>query len=126
MHRLALLAALLMACAPVVSRWVQAAPWWQPQAMCTSTGPQPQAAALPGHADHAGMGTQDRGGVPHDGHGFACDYCVLAARMLPAPAIALSVPPPLSAPSPASTAGLPPADASHWPAHAPRGPPIHA
>lgn len=127
MHRLALLATLLMACAPVVSRWVQATPAWPGQAMCTTDGLRAAGDVLPGQADPAGVGAQDPGGPPsHGDHGPACDYCVLAARLLPTPAIALPLAPPLSAAALANTVSSPPPDASHWPAHAPRGPPIHA
>ncbi|WP_115049775.1 DUF2946 family protein [Xanthomonas arboricola] len=92
LHLLACLAVLLMLVAPLISRWSQP-PSGEP--MCTS-GP---ALAADGslHAGHPAMPTPPAAhqhdaaaspAVPHSGdhaaaHGEACDYCVLAARLLP-------------------------------------------
>jgi len=127
MQRLALLATLLMACAPVVSRWMQSAPSWPAQAMCTTEGLRLADGVLLAHAGHAGIAAQAPDAAPaHADHGLACDYCVLAARVLPMLAFALPVPPVLPVLAPVETTAFPPPTASPWPAHAPRGPPLRA
>jgi len=131
MHRLALMGALLMAAAPVVSRWMQSH---------GATG-MPMAAMT--HGAHAGMGQMQHAGhamkmdmamsMPMDhggrmpmpaGHDeAACDYCVLAAGLLPF-VLALLILPLLR---PAVHQLLPrlplPRLGIAWPAHAARGPP---
>lgn len=111
MHRLALMGALLMAVAPVISRWIQAHasgdPLRQPVAMCTSHGLQqldPAKAAVVLHAAHGGnamamdmlmpgMSAGDDAGMPADHHdGVACEYCVLAANLLPFVLVLLLLP----------------------------------
>jgi hypothetical protein len=141
MHRLALVATLLMVCAPLVSRWLQALPG-DAQPLCTSEGlrevmsvlPQASAAHV-GHAMHAVAATAGdtyEGQRPvdemadHTDHGFACDYCVLAARLLPWLAVALLLLPLLRAIAPQFRVLLLVPAAPHWPAHAPRGPPLLA
>lgn len=138
MHRLAFVATLLMVCAPLVSRWLQAAPP-DPQALCTTEGLRVAALASPAmdgaHAGHAMATTAGEahggGHAPDDGsghaeHGFACDYCVLAARLLPWLAVALLVLPLLRAMAPGLRfAAIAPAS-TYWPAAVPRGPPLHA
>lgn len=92
LHLLACLAVALMLVAPLISRWSQAR---APEPMCMS-GPVPTTAAAVhvGHApaqahsavppEHAMAGAMHHAG-DHDAalHGEACDYCVLAARLLP-------------------------------------------
>ncbi len=141
MHRLALLGALLMVVAPVVSRWLQ---WHGPAeplrvltALCTSGGMRlvdlggaaPQAT---GHGDHApnlamdmaGMDHAAPDGMPVDHHeGMACDYCLLAARLLPFVLILLLLPLLQAAPSLLPEHRATPRQALPWPAHAARGPP---
>lgn len=92
LHLLACLAVLLMLVAPLISRWSQAQ---AVEPMCTS-GPAPDAGGSL-HAGHPGLMTQTAAHQhdvavlplkPHTGdhagaHGEACDYCVLAARLLP-------------------------------------------
>jgi hypothetical protein len=144
MHRFALMGALLMAVAPVVSRWVQSHRDAMPVAMQAMCG----GADMPmAGMDHAGMDrmahdghhampmaadmamTMDHGGgmpMPAGHDGAACDYCVLAGGLLPF-VLALLVLPLLRIavhPLPPGWA-LPRADAA-WPAHAARGPPLHA
>lgn len=137
MHRLALLAVLLMLVAPLLSRALQALPPLD-QPMC-STGSQSPAeqpdASSAEHALHAGMaghaagpsmsGDDSRIGA-HATHEYACDYCVLAARLLPWLVAVLLLWPLLHAavPRPCLTwAVLLP---SRWPAHSARGPPLVA
>ncbi|SEK55071.1 hypothetical protein SAMN05428989_0329 [Pseudoxanthomonas sp. GM95] len=155
MHRLALMGALLMALAPVVSRWVQSqapAASQAIQAMCH--GVAAPVATMPEHAgmEHAGM---THAGMQHAGHAMnmdmpmqmamplameygagmpmppghdeaACDYCVLAANLLPFVLVLLV----LALLAPAIHTFLPslarPRIGGAWPAHAARGPPLLA
>ncbi len=139
LHLLALLAVSLLLAAPLLSRWQQAAPaLLAAQPMCTERGPAVRAlpglaaVAPPGHAGpHAGEGRLAGGAdsarhSPADHAGAACDYCLLAARLLPGLALLFVL---LAAPCPAR----PPVGpvraaraAPRWPAHAARGPPLAA
>lgn len=141
MHRLALLGALLMVVAPVVSRWLQGQDQAEPlralAALCTSGGLRlvdlAGAASQPaGHGNHAtglamdmaAMGHAAPDGMPADHHdGMACDYCLLAARLLPFVLILLLLPLLQAAPSLLPEHRAPPRQALPWPAHAARGPP---
>lgn len=141
MHRLALLGALLMAVAPVVSRWIQSHPASEPlrqlAEVCTRGGMHWVVVGSgttvrdAGHddamramgMDHAAMGHADGTPMPADHDGMVCDYCLLAARLLPF-VLALVLLPLLQA----AVALLPvhrvfPRVAAVWPAHAARGPP---
>lgn len=147
MHRLALMGALLMAVAPVLSRWVQshqdAGPLHQVAALCTSGGMQlvelGPAGPTMSHAGHAtdmvvgmamgmaGMEHGDAGGMPADHHdGMACDYCLLAARLLPLGLALLLLPLLQAAPALRPVHRALPRLAIAWPAHAARGPPLRA
>lgn len=156
MHRLALIGVLLMVVAPLVSRWVQSSggigPLTQLVALCGGHGPQP---ARPDHAMHHDMAAMEHagmkhagmapaghampmamdmsmpmdhgdGGMPPDHDGAACDYCLLAARLLPFVLVLLLLP------MLRATAFTPgwiwamPRIAAAWPAHAARGPPLPA
>lgn len=143
LHRLALLATLLMVFAPLLSRALQPAPVLEVPD-CTSEGLRPQAASAVHHAavashdgsrGDAGISARvdvathahDSGGIAsHADHGVLCDYCVLAARLLPWLAVALLLLPLLRAAAPHVLSPLLAPAARHWPAHAPRGPPLHA
>lgn len=133
---LALAAALLMALAPVVSRWIQSAPGAH-TAMAhamTSMAMAPPAPAVPplsdahaahaGHMDAATDTDKPRPQDPHAAHGEACDYCTMASRLLPWLALLLVLAPVLYRVAPqaprttVSSAGL------RWPAHPVRGPPL--
>jgi hypothetical protein len=144
MHRLALMGALLMAVAPVVSRWMQAHPGGDPlhqlAALCTSHGLQQAdlaSATVAVHAAHAGtamamtmdmpmlgMNAGDADGMPADHHdGMACEYCVLAGNLLPF-LLVLLVLPLLQHTAMRPQAFRPlPRRALAWPAHGARGPP---
>ncbi|WP_082473445.1 MULTISPECIES: DUF2946 family protein [Xanthomonas] len=124
---LAIMAAMLMAVAPVVSRLAQAAAVAPPivSELChhgeTAVAAIAEAATPTAHA---------RGGAPigsdHTRQHDACDYCALAARMLP---VLLAVWLPLAAPAPpvfASPDTLPIVTGRFRYAHAPRGPPASA
>lgn len=133
MHRLALVATLLMVLAPLVSRCLPAAVP-PAQAMCTRADLREGIAASAGaHANHAMDSAEGmRGDGPRADartelglHGFACDYCGFAARLLPWLAAALLVLPRISTRAPGCPlARFAPAPRV-WPAHAPRGPPLH-
>ncbi|WP_234006558.1 DUF2946 family protein [Xanthomonas sacchari] len=119
-----MLATLLLAVAPVASRLLEAVAL--PVPLCTAAGLQADANVPPQHgAVHAGhtdaSGTQRGHGPAH----AACDYCLLAARLLPWLAIVLL----LAAGLPAPTAATPLCHRIHaavrWRAHAARGPPLN-
>ncbi|CAG2093981.1 DUF2946 family protein [Xanthomonas euroxanthea] len=135
LHLLACLAVLLMLVAPLISRWSQA-PSVEP--MCMS-GPVLDAGGSL-HADHHALPAQAAAhqhptaaspDKPHTGehattHGEACDYCVLAARLLPWLALlVLSLLHRLPAPAPAHRQARP-ATMVRWAALGARGPPLHA
>ncbi|ASK97665.1 hypothetical protein NY98_11065 [Xanthomonas citri pv. fuscans] len=95
---LACLAVVLMLVAPLISRWSQAQPI---EPMCTGApalsaenslhaGHRTQPAGLAADA-HSGAVANTRHAGTHDAatHGQACDYCVLAARLLPLLIVAL-------------------------------------
>ena len=126
MHRLALLAALLMIAAPLISRWLQTTPDTT-QPMCI-TQQDHSIVAADGHAGHAAMMAAHAGHVPapeHALHEYACDYCMLAARLLPWLAVALLLWTLPRGPRVSTLAAYPAVAAVLWPAHAARGPPIY-
>ncbi|WP_369937036.1 DUF2946 family protein [Xanthomonas tesorieronis] len=137
MHRLALMGALLMAIAPVVSRWLQSNtdPLGQLTALCTSRGmQQPDLGAVmaSAHATHTmsmdmAMSATDHGNadaMPADHHdGMACDYCVLAADLLPFVLVLLLLPLLMHAAMRPPAVQMLPHATSTWPAHGARGPP---
>lgn len=132
---LAFAAALLMAAAPVVSRWVQAGHAQHAAMMAMAP------AAMNGeHAEHHGMSAEEharhmRGSAvapatksqtpadPHAAHGEACDYCTMASRLLPWLAILLVLAPLLYRLAPASPRTIRLPISLRWPAHLARGPP---
>lgn len=63
---------------------------------------------------------------PHAGHGEACEYCMMASRLMPWLAVLLVLLPalPVIAPPVLRTVATP--RSLRWPAHAARGPPFHA
>lgn len=138
MHRLALMGALLMALAPVVSRWMQMHPAGaaaQLMALCTTGGLRlvehhRSSAALPPPAydtiTSVDTTADDGTRMPLDQHaGMACDYCTLAARLLPFVVALLLLPLiPLSR-SPRINDNVRPRATLAWPAHAARGPPAY-
>lgn len=119
-----MLAIVLMLAAPLLSRWQQARPGAgvaAAGALCTSRGLQ-ALPALPTVAMslHAGV-RDDGGGMPHEP---ACDYCVLAARLLPLLALLLLVLPWLRQRATLAPPCPPLVGAGSWRAHAARGPPL--
>jgi hypothetical protein len=139
--QLAFVATLLMALAPLVSRWQQA----QGEQVMLSHHPVSQqgmshhAMSLPGMPMH-GMSTHGMHGHaaapanttpaspidPHAGHGEACEYCMMASRLMPWLAVLILLVPalPVIAPTVLRTVAAP--RTLRWPAHAARGPPLHA
>ncbi|KLD78104.1 DUF2946 domain-containing protein [Xanthomonas hyacinthi] len=124
---LAMLAIVLMLAVPLLSRWRQArsGDWAAAAAgaLCTSRGLQSilplPAVGLPAH--HAGA--HDDGGMLHE---QACDYCLLAARLLPLLALLWLVLPWLRQRAPLASPRPPVVDTGTWRAHAARGPPLHS
>ncbi len=126
---LALVATLLMALAPVVSRWVQSG---HAQHACMAGMPDEHAghaAMMPAaHAHHlsgmADAAVPKAPADPHAAHGEACDYCTMASRLLPWLAVLLVLAP-LSYPLlPSAPWALPLPASVRWPAHPARGPPL--
>ncbi|MCW1978744.1 hypothetical protein [Xanthomonas campestris] len=135
LQSLAVLAVALMLVAPLISRWCQL-PLAQP--MCTSQAagaaasahgarhPMPGMGAAQHHvmdalAFHHAAPAQDAGA-----HADACDYCVLAARLLGALALVVLC---LLQLRPSKPAAPTPTHAWHalrWPALGARGPPLAA
>lgn len=125
---LALAAVLLMALAPVLSRWMQAGPGTaatMAHAMPAMGMPlDPHAAHAHGqHMAQEDVSAKAPAANPHAAHGEACDYCTMASRLLPWLAVLLVLAPLLYriAP-PAPRASVFAADLC-WPAHPARGPP---
>ncbi|WP_282270206.1 DUF2946 family protein [Stenotrophomonas sp. PS02298] len=134
---LAFAAALLMAVAPVVSRWLQS----QPLPM-SAMGHAAHEVAMPKPADaHAGhhdmqhmshdapvLAASDLKPTPpadpHAAHGEACDYCTMASRLLPWLAVILVLAPLLYRLAPESPRKTLVRASLRWPAHPPRGPPM--
>ncbi|QDI02486.1 DUF2946 domain-containing protein [Xanthomonas cerealis pv. cerealis] len=120
---LAVVAIVLMLTAPLLSRWQQArsGDWAAAAAgaLCTSGGVQSilalPAVSLPGHT-----GAHDDGRMLH---AQACDYCLLAARLLPLLAVLLLLLPWLRQRPPLASPRPPVVDRCSWRAHAARGPP---
>ena len=143
--QLAFLATLLMALAPLVSRWQQAqgpsvmlmpggmAHVMPPHEMNLQARPAHDMAMhhmsmhdMSGHAA-AAADTESAAPIdPHAGHGEACEYCMMASRMMPWLAVAIVLLPalPVIAPPVLRTVAAP--RSLRWPAHAARGPPLHA
>lgn len=125
--QLAVLATLLMVLAPLVSRALQVPPM-DHTAMAgrdhAAMGHDMHDMAMAGHGQHgAASAAPNRPADPHAMHGDACEYCVLAMRLLPWLAVLVLLLPLLWQPwlaFPWSQRVLP---AARWPAHAARGPP---
>ena len=119
-----MLAIVLMLAAPLLSRWQQArsGDWAAAAAgaLCTSSGLQ-SVLALPAVSSPAHSGAHDGGGMAHE---QACDYCLLAARLLPLLAVLLLVLPWLRPHAPLAAQRAPVVDSGVWRAHAARGPPL--
>ncbi|OBU64328.1 hypothetical protein A9K58_17195 [Stenotrophomonas maltophilia] len=122
--QLAVLATLLMVLAPLVSRALQSSPM----------APAAMAGMDHAHMHHAGAGSGQSPlhgqraltppADPHAMHGEACEYCVLAMRLLPWLAVLVLLLPLLWRPRPAFPWSQQVLPALRWPAHAARGPPL--
>jgi len=167
--QLAFVATLLMALAPLVSRWQQAQgpsimlmPGGMAHVMPGADGagsPPPHAAThhnapQPGMSHHGmahhdmtpqAMSTHDMslhaGSAhsaaaadtapaapvdPHAGHGEACEYCMMASRLMPWLAVLILLVPALPVIAPAVLRAVATPRSLRWPAHGARGPPLHA
>ena len=117
--QLAILATLLMVLAPLVSRALQAPPMDH-----AAMGHDMHDMAMAGHEQHNAATTAPSSlADPHAMHGEACEYCVLAMRLLPWLAVLVLLLPLLWRPRlvfPWSQQVLP---SLRWQAHAARGPP---
>ncbi|WP_267475677.1 DUF2946 family protein [Xanthomonas axonopodis pv. poinsettiicola] len=141
MQRLACLSALLLLCAPLVSRALDDASRFLDVPLCQSgpwhIGDAPKAVNIDAHAMQLLAGTQagadhQVSSARHDqhnadgGHAADCDYCLLAARLLSLVLLACLLFAPirnrLAVARIASIVLL----AARWCAHAPRGPPLVA
>ncbi|KMM75946.1 hypothetical protein ACP93_09025 [Xanthomonas sp. NCPPB 1128] len=119
---LAALALGLLLLAPPISQWRQAqaeATALQNQALCTSGGLR--LAALAGAMSAAHGGHHDDAGLAH---APACDYCLLAARMLPWVALLLALLPWRCPPAPVAVLRRRVVTAFARRAHPVRGPPL--
>jgi hypothetical protein len=142
--QLAFVATLLMALAPLVSRWQQAqgpsvmlmpggmAHVMPPSAADVDPAPHDMAMHhmsmydMPGHAA-APADTEPAAPIdPHAGHGEACEYCMMASRLMPWLAVLLVLLPALPVIAPPVLRSVATPRSLRWPAHAARGPPLHA
>ena len=150
--QLAFVATLLMALAPLVSRWQQAhadaplmlMPSGMAHAMPVADAPaDPHAghgmpASHPHHAmpmhdmpmqgmsPHAAARLQTAPAPPldeHAGHGEACEYCMMASRLMPWLAVLILLLPALPVIAPRVLRAVATPRSLRWPAHAARGPP---
>lgn len=155
--QLAFVATLLMALAPLVSRWQQAhaqAPViLMPPGMIHAMPVPPEAHAGHdmSHHDMQHDGPQHHGDEhhvrpmhplsmqttpsahdtpaspspmsEHAGHGDACEYCMMASRLMPWLAVLILVLPALPVIAPRVLRAVPTPRSLRWPAHAARGPP---
>lgn len=148
--QLAFVATLLMALAPLVSRWQQAQ---GPSVMLMPGGMahvmpahEVTAHAMPAHdmtmhgssmhdmsmhdmSRHAGAPAATAPAAPidpHAGHGEACEYCMMASRLMPWLAVLILLLPALRVIAPPVLRSAATPRSLRWPAHAARGPPLHA
>ncbi|MEG2806086.1 DUF2946 family protein [Stenotrophomonas sp.] len=158
--QLAFVATLLMALAPLVSRWQQARaemPLMVMPSGMTHMMPPPAADAHAGHAmgglhahhamamegmaipademaDHAGHRAAHDAPAPsapplqdaHAGHGEACEYCMMASRLMPWLAVLMLLLPALPVVAPIVLRAVARPRSLRWAAHAARGPPLNA
>lgn len=121
--QLAVLATLLMVLAPLVSRALQAPPMDHAAMAGMDHAHMHHDAAALGPSPLHGQRSPTPPADPHAMHGEACEYCVLAMRLLPWLAVLVLLLPLLWRPRlvfPWSQQVLP---ALRWPVHAARGPP---
>lgn len=132
--QLAFVATLLMALAPLVSRWQQAhagAPvMLMPAGMTHALPAPPDAHAGHGMPRHVGQhhvmqhgDTQHTPMSEHAGHGDACEYCMMASRLMPWLAVLILLLPAMPVIAPRVLRAVPTPRSLRWPAHAARGPP---
>lgn len=126
LHMLATVAVLLMLCAPLLSRWMQSRDYGMVaalSALCSSRSTD----VMPSHAlpaPHRLAGVAAGDGERGMAHEAACDYCLLAARLLPWLAALVLLLPLLRGAAPAPAGRLPSSRSLVWRAHAARAPPL--
>ena len=141
--QLAFIATLLMALAPLLSRWQQAhgdPVMLMPGGMAhVMQAPPADDASMP-MTHHHGMHHEgmhhDLAQAsppsspppldPHAGHGEACEYCMMASRLMPWLAVLLVLLPALPVIAPPVLRSVAAPRSLRWPAHAARGPPLNA
>ncbi|MEA9534127.1 DUF2946 family protein [Xanthomonas campestris pv. campestris] len=138
MRHLAWLAVVLLVLAPVVSRALSHASGFLEVALCRSGTLQPALSdpmTAPGLAKTAQVEVGALAAWPDIHHdlqqagshvGFACDYCVLAARLLTWLLVALVTFALVQASLPGERVIASGLSTARWRAHAPRGPPLLA
>ncbi len=143
-----------MALAPLVSRWqqahadapvpllsmtmhgashpMQAAPVAALSAHVPQAGHRADHPAMAGHAQHpAALATSAEtapAAMPadgHAGHGDACEYCMMASRLMPWLAVAVLLLALLPVIRPIVVFATIAPRTLHWPARSARGPPVH-
>lgn len=126
--QLAFIVTLLMVLAPLVSRALQQQPMDHAATAGmdhATMGHDMHEMAMAGHAHHdADPAAPSPTADPHAMHGEACEYCVLAMRLLPWLAVLVLLLPLLWRPKPMFPWSQPRLPLLHWPAHAARGPPL--
>jgi len=126
MARLACLAVVLMLAAPLLSRALQSASMPVLSEVCTTAGlTLMDTAMLAMPADHAMSKVSDGEHVLH-ADGAACDYCLLAVRLLPLLALLLAWLPLARGVLSTAVASIHRINLRAWPAHPARGPPLAA
>ncbi len=145
--QLAFVATLLMALAPLLSRWQQAhgdPVMLMPGGMAHVMPAPSEVASSPPMHDHAAMHHDASHAMPdhahhampaepapqppldpHAGHGEACEYCMMASRLMPWLAVILVLLPALPRIAPPILRSVATPRSLRWPAHAARGPPTH-
>lgn len=129
---LAFAATLLMAVAPVVSRWVQSGHEQHMAVMPSATAAAPaghHAMTAAEHAMHmAGAAAETHKppvpADPHAAHGEACEYCTMASRLVLGLALLLVLAPLLYRLAPETPRAIRLPTSLRWPAHPVRGPPL--
>lgn len=81
---------------------------------------------MSGHAAAAGSAEPVAPLDPHAGHGEACEYCMMASRLMPWLAVLIVLLPALPVIAPPVLRSVATPRSLRWPAHAARGPPLHA
>ncbi|WP_141057634.1 DUF2946 family protein [Stenotrophomonas rhizophila] len=88
-----------------------------------------QGMSMQGMSPHAAAPSQTAPAPPldeHAGHGEACEYCMMASRLMPWLAVLILLLPALAVIAPTVLRAVATPRSLRWPAHAARGPPLNA